>query len=281
MPAAVPLERLRVRIGGARLEWSGDPKAGELSRPLESPVDFDWDSVYGLWLKGKELLRQRFYAPAREALEACLREDPHYVPALSDLALLRYRAMDYAGAFDLARRALAIDTYDPAANYYYGLAAVKLGRRDDARDGFELAAQSAELRGAAWTELAKLALRAGDLARAAFDAERSLDVNRRNLEARQLLALVHRLRGDRGRGPGGARRAPRPRPPQPLRPLRARPGRGRRARVRGGPPRRACPRRPCSSSPRGTADLGRPAEAAEALEVAPQTAEVLYWRAAL
>ena len=91
-----PAERLRVRIGH-RLEWSGAPEAGALSRPLESPADFDWDSVYGLWLKGKEHLRQRAYGPAREALEACLKKDPHYVPALADLALLRYRAMDYAG----------------------------------------------------------------------------------------------------------------------------------------------------------------------------------------
>ena len=60
---------------------------------------------------------------AREALEACLAKDPHYAPALGDLALLRYRAMDYGGAFELARRALAIDTYDPLANYAYGLAA--------------------------------------------------------------------------------------------------------------------------------------------------------------
>ena len=96
VPVAVPRERLRVRIGH-RLEWSGDPDAGALSRPLESPADFDWDSVYGLWLKGKEQLRQRSYGPAREALEACLKKDPHYVPALGDLALLRYRAMDYAG----------------------------------------------------------------------------------------------------------------------------------------------------------------------------------------
>jgi predicted Zn-dependent protease len=277
---AVPTERLRVRIGGARLEWSGDPRAGELSRPLEAPVDFDWDSVYGLWLKGKELLRQRFYAPAREALAACLIKDPHYVPALSDLALLRYRAMDYAGAFDLARRALAIDTYDPAANYYYGLAAVKLGRRDDARDGFDLAAQSVELRGAAWTELARLDLRAGDLARAAFDAERSLDVNRQNLEARQILALVLRARGDRDGARGALADL------LALDPLSSF-GRFELARAQGAARAFAAGLR--GERPQETLlelaawyrDLGRPAEAAEVLEVAPQTAEVLYWRAAL
>ena len=195
VPVTVPRERLRVRIG-QRLEWSGAPDAGVLARPLESPADFDWDSVYGLWLSGKEHLRQRAYGPARDALEACLKKDPHYVPALGDLALLRYRAMDYAGAFDLARRALAIDTYDALGNYAYGLAAVRLGRTADARDGFELAAQSVELRSASWTELARLALRGGDFERAASDAERSLDFNFRNLEGHQLLALARRL-GDR------------------------------------------------------------------------------------
>ena len=240
VPVAAPLERLRVRIGGKRLEWTGDPKAGELSRPLESPADFDWDSVYGLWLKGKEPLRQRFYGPAREALEACLRKDPHYVPALADLALLRYRSMDYAGAFDLARRALAIDTYDPAANYYYGLAAAKLGRTDDARDGFELAAQSVELRGAAWTELAKLALRGGDLARRRL---------RRRAEPRLQLAQPRGApdprpgppRAERhGEGERGPRRAARPGPAEPLRPLRAGPrrGRGRAPRLRRRRPQR-------------------------------------------
>ena len=194
VPVSVPRERLRVRIGH-RLEWSGAPDAGALSRPLESPADFDWDSVYGLWLSGKEHLRQRAYGPARDALEACLKKDPHYVPALGDLALLRYRAMDYAGAFDLARRALAIDAYDPLGNYAYGLAAARLGRTADARDGFELAAQSVELRGASWTELARLALRGGDFERAASDAERSLDFNFRNLEGHQLLALARRLGG--------------------------------------------------------------------------------------
>ena len=44
---AVPTERLRVRIGD---RWSGPAtrRPGALSRPLESPKDFDWDSVQGL-----------------------------------------------------------------------------------------------------------------------------------------------------------------------------------------------------------------------------------------
>jgi tetratricopeptide (TPR) repeat protein len=281
-PVSAPPERLRVRIG-SRLEWTGDPKAGALSRPLESPGDFEWDSVYGLWLQGKELVRQRSYGPAREALEACLRKDPHYAPALADLAHLRYRSMDYQGAFDTARKALAIDTYDPFANYYYGLAAARLGRADDARDGLQVAAQSVELRGAAWTELAKLAVRAGDLARAALDAERSLDFNRRNLDALQLLALVHRL--------GGRQDAARAALDtllglDPLSPF----GRFEKALAGGGDEAaRAFAASVRNEMPHETFlelaawydDLGRRTEAARVLELAPQVAEVLYWRARL
>ena len=147
--ATVPAERLRVRVGN----WLDYRPAAndELSRPLESPKDFDWTSAQGLWLKGKEWIRQRDYGQAQAALEACLKKDPNYLPALSDLAMVRYRAMDYQGAWDLARRGLAIDTYDPASNYYYGLASVRLGRNVDALDGFEVAASSPAFRSAAMT----------------------------------------------------------------------------------------------------------------------------------
>jgi len=250
---------------------------------MESPSDFDWDSVFGLWLKGKELIRQRSYDPAREALEACLRKDPHYAPALADLAHLRYRAMDYQGAFDTASKALAIDTYDPFANYYYGLAADKLGRTDDARDGFELAAQSVELRGAAWTELARLEVRNGDLTRAVLDAERSLDFNRRNLGARQLLALVYRVqkRGDEARAALDALLAL-----DPLSPF----GRFEKALADGGDAaarafaagiRNEMPEQTFLELAALYDGLGRRADAARVLELAPQVAEVLYWRARL
>jgi len=106
VPVAVPKERLRVRIGH-RLEWSGAPDAGALARPLESPADFDWDSVYGLWLSGKEHLRQRAYGPAREALEAGRRGEAE---ALASRALeAAPAAPGGAPLLAEARRALAAE----------------------------------------------------------------------------------------------------------------------------------------------------------------------------
>jgi tetratricopeptide (TPR) repeat protein len=192
----IPAERLRVRLG-QRLDYR-PAQTLALARPTTSPSGFDWDSVFGLHLRGKEWIRQREYAKAQEALEASLRKDPNYLPALADLAMVRYMALDYQRAWELARRALAIDTYDPAANYYYGLSALALGKDVDARDGFEVAASSPEFRGAAWTELAKMRFRQGDLDGADAYARRSLDANPMNLDAWHLRALASRVRKDVG-----------------------------------------------------------------------------------
>ena len=156
--ADIPDARLRVRVLGSRFEYVGDPTVDTLARPRTSPAAFDWSTVFGLHTKAKELIRQRNYVDAEAVLHEGLAKDPYYVPALVDASMLRHRAGDDTRAFALAQTALSIDTYEPAANYYYGLAADALGRTADARDGFEMASQSTEFRAAAWQQLARLAL---------------------------------------------------------------------------------------------------------------------------
>ena len=277
--APVPAERLRVRAGN----WLDYRPAAsdELSRPLESPKGFDWTSAQGLWLTGKEWIRQRDYRQAQTALESCLKKDPHYLAALSDLAMVRYRAMDYQGAWDLARRGLAIDTYDPASNYYYGLASVRLGRGVDALDGFEVAASSPAFRSAAMTEAAKVYARRGDYPTALKYAEQSLRTNADNLDARQLSAMISRLRGD-----GTTAEADRLAALVPLshfarfeRYLVHKDEQHRRAFVDG--IRNEMPHETYLELAAWYHDLNRPDEARQALVLAPRTAEVLYWLAFL
>ena len=285
--ASVRDERLYVRVGktggGPRFEYRGNAAADDLARPLESPKDFDWQSVYGLYVKGKEHLRQRAYGPAAEALQACLSRDPNYAPALVDLAALKLRSMDYQGAFDLARRALSIDTYDPGANYHYGLAAEALGRSIDARDGFELATQSLEFRAAAFQRLGRMALKEGRLDAAASYARRAVEANAGDLDARLLLAVAQRIGGDtqgamatvdgllaidplnhaaafeRTLGGGGAA--------------------ARQAFVAA--IRNEMPRETFLEIASWYLGAGRLGEAADVLDLAPDSAEVLYWRAYL
>ena len=189
------LSRLRVTLGDHKLEFDADSTHTALSRPVEGPADFDWNTAWGHYLLGKERVRARDYQGAAPEFARSLAVDPNFLPALVEQASLALRTGEAEAAFDLARHALAVDTYDPAANYLYGLAAGELGRIADARDGLDLASQSVGYRGAAWTELARLYLRQGDPTRTIDYASKALDYDRFDLDALQLRAVAHRIRG--------------------------------------------------------------------------------------
>ncbi len=190
------VDDLTVVLGGNKLRYQADPKAGVLARPLDSPKDFDWNSTYGLYSLGKEYIQQRYYPRAEETLKEVLKKDPHFVPALVDLAMLAYRNLDYTKALEYARHALSIDTYEPGANFYYGVTNDILGNTSDAMDGFEIASLSPAYRGAAYTELSRIYFREGELARARHYAERSLESNALNTLAWQILAVAGRSSDD-------------------------------------------------------------------------------------
>lgn len=191
----VALRDLRIILGDHRLVFDGDPATVALDRPIATPRDFDWTSAVGLHLKGKELMRQREYDRARPLLDSALAKDPHFVPALTDRAALELRAMRYEAARRDARTALSVDTYDGAANYYYGLANRHLGRVADARDGFEIASQTLEYRVAAYAELAKLWLADGDARRAAAYADKALAADPADLDALGVRVVIARRNG--------------------------------------------------------------------------------------
>ena len=111
--------------------------------------------------------------------------------------MLAIRSLDYEAARQLTLTALSVDTYDGAANYYYGLANRRLGRLADARDGLQIAALTPEFRGAAWTELGRMALDGGQLSQAAQYAEKALGAESGNLDALGVAIVAARRRGDR------------------------------------------------------------------------------------
>ena len=193
--AAAPRE-LRVCIGGDKLQYvAGDGDV--LSRPREAPADFDWQSAQGLYLGARKACASVLMCKRPTAFRACLTKDPNYLPALVEMASLANRRGDAAAARDFARQALSIDTYDPAANYQFGTASAALAHNADAKEAFSITALSMGWRSAAFTALAKVYLRERRYDRALDFAESSLDTNRRNLDALQLQAVIHRLRGDR------------------------------------------------------------------------------------
>ncbi len=191
-PYGGPIEKVRVEIGDHLLEWDGSPEPGALQRPTDMPADFNKNSAYGLYLQAKAWDEQREYALAGPLYDSVLVREPYFMPALTGKAQLCYRNMQYETAAALAQKALSIDTYDPAANYCWGLANAALGYAADAKDGFEIASQSVAYRAAAFTELAKCYARTRDWAKTTHYAQKALESNADNVVALQLLAMAAR-----------------------------------------------------------------------------------------
>ncbi len=186
-------DSLIATLGDTKLRYDAAPSANLISRPVNTPAGFDWNSTYGLYLQGKEDMHQRNYVGAEEKLKAAIEKDSNYLPALVGYAVLLYRNQNYDEALSMSKKALSIDTYDPAANYNYGIINVALGNMVDAKDGFDIAALGIEYRSAAYTELAKIYFKENNYERAVDYANKSIDFNRYAIEAYQLLAVMDRL----------------------------------------------------------------------------------------
>jgi predicted Zn-dependent protease len=187
---------LVVTLGKSKLKYEEAPVANNLSRPVESPADFNWNTSYGLYLKGKEDIRQRFYIPAEENLRASLQKEPYYVPALTALSMILFRNMKYDSALATVKKALSVDTYDEAANYYYGVINTILGNTTDAKDGFDIATMGTEYRSAAYTALANIYFIEQNFDKAVKYANKSIAYNHYAIDAYELIAVIYRMQNN-------------------------------------------------------------------------------------
>lgn len=188
----IPEDKEIFRIAfGNNLLWSR--KEDSLSRPTETIHDFNWESAYGKYLNGRDLMGFRLYDKAEKYIRESLKSDPNYVPSMVEMSKLYYYRMNYDSAFLCARKALSIDTYDAAANYEYGRSAIKLNKYFDALDGFEVAALTEPYRSAAYTELSKIYMIQQDYVKSLEYAEKSIINNKYNIEGLQLSFLACKI----------------------------------------------------------------------------------------
>lgn len=189
-------ETFELSLGVHKLNFQSDPSANYLKRPVETPKDFNWNSAYGNYLQGKELMDQRQYPSATLKLEAALKIDSNFLPALVKYAQIKWNSFQYLDADHYIQKALQIDSHDGAANYYYGLIQLALKREIDAIDGFDLASLSPEYRGAAYTELAKIYCKKKDYQKSISYCKLALVNNAHNIKALELQAINERLLND-------------------------------------------------------------------------------------
>ena len=154
-----------------------------VTRPLEMPANFDWNSMYGHFVRGEQAVRERDDKLGEAELRACLEKEPNYAPALTVLAGLQARRGKYDEVRALCARALSVNTYDPAANYLDGLAALAEEDLETAKERLGLAAYSPEYKAPAYALIAKARMRGGHWDEARAAADRCLLANPSNPDA--------------------------------------------------------------------------------------------------
>jgi tetratricopeptide (TPR) repeat protein len=195
MPGVSASAACSVFVGSRLVYAGGDGKQESLDRPFKAS-GFDWSSAYGLSVDARERWRQRDYDGAYEYFRRSLDADPFYAPSLVGAAECAIHRLDATAALKYARQALAIDAYDPEANYLYGLVQRERGSFDDARDGFGFAARSAGLRTAAYVQLAEMAFLRGNMPEAGEYTRRALAGDATAMRALHLQAVLSRIAGD-------------------------------------------------------------------------------------
>ena len=190
-------DNLLITIGANKLIYNSKPDAYSISRPLDAPENFNWNSAYGLYIQGQEFADEKQYDSAESKLNASLTLDHNFLPALVKMAELMYRNMRYEEALQFAKKALSINTNDGSANYYYGIINARLGNVIDAMDGLDLASLSVEYRSEAYTGLANIYLVQKNWDKALHYANAAIDFNRYNIAALQISCIANRYKNNR------------------------------------------------------------------------------------
>lgn len=191
---------VRVVLGNdGKLVWQSETDTDDLGRPMHKNRHIDPESAHGLYLEGVHLIYQKRYSEAYEALSRSIDADDTWPSARNHVAGLYLNRGQFEQALSHLRVSLEIDTYDPMANFLFGLASRSLGRMNDARDGLYVAALSPSWRVAARTELARLYLIENRTERADHYTSEVLAGNASHQQALELAAVTARLQGQQHR----------------------------------------------------------------------------------
>jgi len=191
-------ENVKIRIANGELLYNmSDREANYLDRPLTIQEDFDWESVYGLYIRGIEKSRQRSYTQAEELLKQCLEKDPCYFPAMTSLAELDYKHLKYDDAEKKLLKVISFDAYDADANFLYGVILTKKKEYNKARDAFGVTLRSPQYKAVSRNKLALIALIENRLDEAFEYASDALLYNGMDKNICRTTAVIARLKGDR------------------------------------------------------------------------------------
>ena len=185
-----------VTVEGMDLQY-GPAIRKVLKRPFVSTMPKNIVTASSLYQEGMELKEERSYLKAEEVLKKCIEKDPLYIDAYASLTELYYRSMRYDSALYYANNALMLDTYHPAANFFAGITYLAKGNTTDALESLSWASRSPEYRSMAYAQMAAIELMLNNKELTEHYANQSLDFERYNFNALQVLAVLYRKTGEK------------------------------------------------------------------------------------
>ncbi|MEZ4970503.1 MAG: DUF5107 domain-containing protein [Flavobacteriaceae bacterium] len=181
-----------VQLGDKKLFYSSNGESTLIKRPFINDESVKISISQQLYHEGWEALKFRNYELASKKLNELVDLDPSHQDGLLKLAELEYRKTNYDKALDYVNRVLKLDTYNTAANYMAGILYRSLNDTVNALESLGWAARSIKYRSVSYAQMAEVYLLLHDLKKAEQYADKALDYNTFNINARKIKLIVHR-----------------------------------------------------------------------------------------
>ncbi len=185
--------QLTIWLGGTEMLYDSLGAQTKLDRPVKTTASFNKESAYGLFMSGREWERQAYYTRAVAQYERCLAKDPGFQPAMIAKAGVLIRRRLFDEALTLVKDALSIDTYDPEANFIFGVVKEQTGYSVQALEAYAMASAHASFRSVSYCAMARIYLKERDLNQSLVYATKALNYNKWSEEALLINAVILRL----------------------------------------------------------------------------------------
>ena len=186
-----PTDSIEVIVGHGLLKYSNTKNETLIKRPFTSNQQ-SLSKVQKLYFDGWEAMKYREYEVALSKLLKLIEITPLHQEALVKLAELEYRRTNYNKALDCANTVLKTDTYHPEANYKAGIIYRATKDYINALESFGWAARDMKYRSVAYAQMSEIHLSLKDYNNAEKYADKALDFNTYNLNARKVLLVLSR-----------------------------------------------------------------------------------------
>lgn len=190
-------EDFEIKLPEWDLHYTRDPDDRLIERSFDSDKDRPvLNSVERLYRQGMEEMKYRNFSLAKEKFHKALELEGQHIGAHLAMAELNFRSASYKKALKHIQKVLKIDTYHPEANYLAGITYRAKGDKLNAKEAFGWAARSLAFRSNAYAQMAEIYLSEGKHKKTTSYAGKSLDFNRYNIHAWEVLAILARKEGN-------------------------------------------------------------------------------------